>query len=37
MISDKFDDEGIILVKEFAEDLPKINGDYHQLNKRSPI
>ena len=33
MISEKFDDEGIVIVKEFAEDLPKINGDYHQLKQ----
>jgi two-component system, NtrC family, sensor histidine kinase HydH len=33
MISEKFDDKGIILVKEFTEDLPKINGDYHQLKQ----
>jgi two-component system sensor histidine kinase HydH len=33
MISEKFDDEGIIVVKEFAENLPNINGDYHQLKQ----
>jgi hypothetical protein len=32
-ISEKFDDEGIVVVKEFAEDLPKINGDSHQLKQ----
>jgi two-component system sensor histidine kinase HydH len=33
MISEKFDDERIVIVKQFAEDLPKINGDYHQLKQ----
>jgi two-component system sensor histidine kinase HydH len=33
MISEKFDEEGMDIVKEFAEDLPKINGDYHQLEQ----
>jgi len=32
-ISEKFDDEGIVVVKEFAEDLPKINGDSPQLKQ----
>ncbi len=31
MISEKFDDGGIVVSKEFAEDLPKMKGDYHQL------
>jgi two-component system sensor histidine kinase HydH len=33
MISEKLGDQGIILVKQFAEDLPKIKGDYHQLEQ----
>ncbi len=33
MVSEKFDDEGMVIVKEFAEDLPKIDGDYHQLKQ----
>jgi signal transduction histidine kinase len=33
MISEKFDDEEIVIVKQFAEYLPKINGDYDQLKQ----
>ncbi len=33
MISEKFDDEGMVVVREFAENLPKINGDSPQLKQ----
>ena len=33
MILEKFDNGGTLVSKEFAEDLPKINGDYHQLKQ----
>jgi signal transduction histidine kinase len=33
MISEKFDNGEIIVSKQFAENLPKINGDYHQLKQ----
>ncbi len=33
MISEKLDDEDIVVVKEFAENLPKVNGDDHQLKQ----
>ncbi len=33
MISEKFGEERMILVKEFDANLPPINGDYHQLKQ----
>jgi two-component system sensor histidine kinase HydH len=31
MVSERFDNGGIQLIKKFAEELPKVKGDYHQL------
>jgi len=33
MVSEGVQGEGIQLVKEFAEELPKVRGDYHQLKQ----
>ncbi len=33
MVSEKLDDEGIVVARKFAEDLPKIKGDSHQLKQ----
>jgi signal transduction histidine kinase len=31
MVSEGFNNEGIQLIKKFAEEVPKVKGDYHQL------
>lgn len=33
MVSEKFDDRKVVVVKEFAQDLPKVHGDYQQLKQ----